>query len=48
MIYIPNSIKIGTGIQNLIGAILRCRDKVEITEAYFKKVSSKNGIGQCS
>jgi hypothetical protein len=31
MVYIPNCIKIGSGIQNLIGEILRCTDRVEIT-----------------
>jgi hypothetical protein len=46
MIYIPSFIKIGSGIQRLMGRIHRHTDSMEITSAYFhffkiKKVGKK-------
>jgi hypothetical protein len=35
MIYIPSVIKIGSGIRKKIGAIHRCKDRMEFAYAYF-------------
>jgi hypothetical protein len=42
MIYIPSFIKIGSGIQKLMGMIHRYTDSMEITLAYFTRNSEKN------
>jgi hypothetical protein len=37
VIYIPSFIKIGSGIQKLIGGIHRHPVKMEVPQAYFRK-----------